>query len=215
MKSVVWFNYSKRRKFLHILTFITALLNLTIQLLWLTDFLNITLEKFQAPEFHYGYVAYYNSIIMVIICIVVILSANNYSKYLYIARYFILLFQFMQVILEVCVCYSEIYQGIVLFFIIQPVPFLVSLILYETKKISLKTAVLFCLLDYIMFIIKECLLKINDLLGFYDVFQMAEASIMKLLFCIMLVLILLSSSFSKCNTGGEILRREDEYENRI
>lgn len=83
-----------------------------------------------------------------------------------------------------------------MFCIIQPVPFLVSLILYETKKISLKTTVLFCLLDYIMFIIKECLLNINDLVGFYIVFRMTEASIMKLLFSIMVVLILFSGSFS-------------------
>lgn len=192
----MWFNYRKRIKFLHILTFIMALLNLTIQFFWSTDFLNITAERFQAPGFHYGHVAFYNSVIMIVICIVVILSANNYSKYLCIPRYFILLFQFIQAILEFCVCYSEINQGIALFCIIQPVPFLVSLILYETKKISLKTTVLFCLLDYIMFIIKECLLNINDLVGFYIVFRMTEASIMKLLFSIMVVLILFSGSFS-------------------
>ena len=96
----MWFNYRKRIKFLHILTFIMALLNLTIQFFWSTDFLNITAERFQAPGFHYGHVAFYNSVIMIVICIVVILSANNYSKYLCIPRYFILLFQFIQVILE-------------------------------------------------------------------------------------------------------------------
>lgn len=176
-------------------TIIMALLNLIIQFIWLTDFFNITSERFQAPEFNYGDVACYNSIMMILICVIVILGANDFSKYLHIANYFIILFQFIQVILEFYVCYSGVFQGITLFFVIQPVPFLISLILYEIKKVSLKTVVFFCVFDYVLFIVKECILNANDSLGFYIVFRGAEAGVIKLLFSIMLVLVLVSRDF--------------------
>lgn len=195
------FNYSKKINVMCILTFIMALLNLVIQFIWLTNFFNTTVEQFQAPGFNYGDVAFYNSIMMILICVIVVLGANDFSKYLYIAKYFIILFQFMQVILEFCICYNGVYQSITLLFIIQPVPFLVVLVLHMIKKISLKMSVLFCIFDYILFIGKECILNINDSLGFYIVFQGEEASVIKLFSCIMFVLVLLASDFLSPNVS--------------
>lgn len=187
----MWFNYSKKTNFFCISTFIMALLNLIIQFIWLAGSFSAANERFQGPGFNYGDVAYYNSIMMILICVTVILGANDMAKYIKIAKYLIVFSQFLQVILEIFICYNSGWSNITLFFIIQPVPFLLFMILYMVKKVSLKVVVFFCVFDYFLFIGKEFILYANDFLGFYIVFQRVGVSVIKLFFCILLVLILL------------------------
>lgn len=157
------------------------------------NFFNEISERFQAPGFNYGDVACCNSIMMMIICLIVILGIEYIPINLSIVKAFIILSQFMQVVLELYICCSEPYQNIKLFFIIQPVPFLIALVLYVIKKISMKMLVLFCVVDYILFIGKEYILNTTDPIGFHVVFQGTEAGVIKLLSCILFVLIFITS----------------------
>lgn len=192
-KLLLWFEYNnKKTNILCIFTFLLALMNLVLQIMWLMDYFNVRIERFQAPGFNYGDVELCNSIMILLLCMIIIGGANNYFKYMKVAKYFITISQCAQVLLELLFCSTGVFQVTYPFFVFQPVPFLVVQLLNNMGKISFRIVFSFCVLDYILFLIKEYILCITDSIGFYIVFEPMEGSVIKLFVCILFILILLT-----------------------
>lgn len=189
---MMWFQYDRKTNVFCTVIFATAFINLILQCVWIIDFFNNAAELFQCSGLHYGHVAAGDSIMLIILSVIVMSSADNYSKYMnQIIYYAIVLYQFLKIILEICLFNDEIYSAASLFIVFQPLPFLVFLILNRIKKMPVHIIYLSCVIDYILFLGEEFIFLRNDLVGFFMVYNIVEISISKLFLCIMFCFILL------------------------
>lgn len=189
---MMWFQYDRKTNVFCTVIFSTAFINLIFQCVWIIDFFNNTAELFQCAGLHYGHVAFVDSIMLIILSAIVMLSADNYSKYMnQIIYYAIVLYQFLKIILELCLFNDGIYSAASLFVVFQPLPFFVFLILNRIKKMPVYIICLLCVMDYILFLGEEFIFLRNDLVGFLMVYNIVEISISKIFLCIMFCFILL------------------------
>lgn len=135
VKNMMWFQYSRKTNAFCTVIFAAAFINLVLQCVWIIDFFDKEVELFQCAGLHYGQVASVDSIMMIILSAVVMLSADNYLKYInQVIYYAIVLYQFLKTILQLCLFYDGIYSATLLYAVFQPLPFLIFLILNKLKK---------------------------------------------------------------------------------
>lgn len=189
---MMWFQYNRKTNAFCTVIFVTAFINLVLQCVWIIDFFNKEVELFQCAGLHYGHVASFDSIMMIILSAVVMLSADNYLKYINLVIYYaIVIYQFLKIILHLCLFCDGIYSATLLYAMFQPLPFLIFLILNKFKKMPVHIIWILSVMDYILFLGEELIFWGNDFVGFFMVYNIAEISISKLCLCIMFCSILL------------------------
>lgn len=149
---MLWFRYDTKTNVSCVVLFVAAWINLLIQFAWIMNYRNNISEFFQYPEFHYGQVACCNSMIVMLISLILIIGAEHYSKIINWVIPVIAFFQTAQILLEFLVLYDI---KLLWYAVLQPVPFLVTVLLFLRNKISLKVALGMCILDYILFLGKR------------------------------------------------------------
>ncbi len=196
---MLWFDYDKKSNIFCVLTFILSIINLVSQFVWLSYCFDEKMELFQAPGINYGDVVCCYSIIIILISIFLIWGGDNYLIFCNIAKYLIVLFQFVQILLEWYHCYDGMDQKVALFCIFQPVPLLLAMVVHIMNNLSTRLIVFVCIFDYVLFLGKEYILSIKDWINFYMIFSVTDASILRLLSSLMFVFILLTGNFLTAN----------------
>lgn len=196
---VLWFRYDTKTNVSCVVLFVAAWINLLIQFAWIMNYRNNISEFFQYPEFHYGQVACCNSMIVMLISLILIIGAEHYSKIINWVIPVIAFFQTAQILLEFLVLYDI---KLLWYAVLQPVPFLVTVLLFLRNKISLKAALGMCILDYILFLGKEFLYWKESGICFWVVYDVGWINISRIMLCVMFCSVLsvrafLSSSSNK------------------
>lgn len=179
---VLWFRYDTKTNVSCVVLFVAAWINLLIQFAWIMNYRNNISEFFQYPEFHYGQVACCNSMIVMLISLILIIGAEHYSKIINWVIPVIAFFQTAQILLEFLVLYDI---KLLWYAVLQPVPFLVTVLLFLRNKISLKAALGMCILDYILFLGKEFLYWKESGICFWVVYDVGWINISRIMLCVM------------------------------
>ena len=179
---MLWFRYDTKTNVSCVVLFVAAWINLFIQFAWIMNYRNNISEFFQYPEFHYGQVACCNSMIVMLISLILIIGAEHYSKIINWVIPVIAFFQTAQILLEFLVLYDI---KLLWYAVLQPVPFLVTVLLFLRNKISLKAALGMCILDYILFLGKEFLYWKESGICFWVVYDVGWINISRIMLCVM------------------------------
>lgn len=189
---MLWFRYDTKTNVSCVVLFVAAWINLFIQFAWIMNYRNNISEFFQYPEFHYGQVACCNSMIVMLISLILIIGAEHYSKIINWVIPVIAFFQTAQILLEFLVLYDI---KLLWYAVLQPVPFLVTVLLILKNKISLKAALGMCILDYILFLGKEFLYWKESGICFWVVYDVWQLNISRILLCVMFCFVLSVKAF--------------------
>ena len=189
---MLWFRYDTKTNVSCVVLFVAAWINLLIQFAWIMNYRNNISEFFQYPEFHYGQVACCNSMIVMLISLILIIGAEHYSKIINWVIPVIAFFQTAQILLEFLVLYDI---KLLWYAVLQPVPFLVTVLLILKNKISLKAALGMCILDYILFLGKEFLYWKESGICFWVVYDVWQLNISRILLCVMFCFVLSVKAF--------------------
>lgn len=189
---MLWFRYDTKTNVSCVVLFVAAWINLLIQFAWIMNYRNNISEFFQYPEFHYGQVACCNSMIVMLISLILIIGAEHYSKIINWVIPVIAFFQTAQILLEFLVLYDI---KLLWYAVLQPVPFLVTVLLFLRNKISLKAALGMCILDYILFLGKEFLYWKESGICFWVVYDVGWINISRIMLCVMFCSVLSVSAF--------------------
>lgn len=189
---VLWFRYDTKTNVSCVVLFVAAWINLLIQFVWIMNYRNNISEFFQYPEFHYGQVACCNSMIVMLISLILIIGAEHYSKIINWVIPVIAFFQTAQILLEFLVLYDI---KLLWYAVLQPVPFLVTVLLFLRNKISLKAALGMCILDYILFLGKEFLYWKESGICFWVVYDVGWINISRIMLCVMFCSVLSVRAF--------------------
>ena len=179
---MLWFRYDTKTNVSCVVLFVAAWINLLIQFAWIMNYKNNISDFFQYPEFHYGQVACCNSMIVMLISLILIVGAEHYSKITNWVIPVIAFFQMAQILLEFLVLYDI---KLLWYAVLQPVPFLVTVLLVLRNKISLKAALGMCIVDYILFLGKEFLYWKESEICFWVVYDVWQLNISRIMLCIM------------------------------
>lgn len=189
---MLWFRYDTKTNVSCVVLFVAAWINLLIQFAWIMNYRNNISEFFQYPEFHYGQVACCNSMIVMLISLILIIGADHYSKIINWVIPVIAFFQTAQILLEFLVLYDI---KLLWYAVLQPVPFLVTVLLVLRNKISLKAALGMCILDYILFLGKEFLYWKESGICFWVVYDVWQLNISRIMLCVMFCSVLSVRAF--------------------
>ncbi len=184
---MLWFRYDTKTNVSCVVLFVAAWINLLIQFAWIMNYKNNISDFFQYPEFHYGQVACCNSMIVMLISLILIVGAEHYSKITNWVIPVIAFFQMAQILLEFLVLYDI---KLLWYAVLQPVPFLVTVLLVLRNKISLKAALGMCIVDYILFLGKEFLYWKESGICFWVVYDVWQLNISRILLCVMFCFVL-------------------------
>lgn len=120
--------------------------------------------------------------IVMLISLILIIGAEHYSKIINWVIPVIAFFQTAQILLEFLVLYDI---KLLWYAVLQPVPFLVTVLLFLRNKISLKAALGMCILDYILFLGKEFLYWKESGICFWVVYDVGWINISRIMLCVM------------------------------
>ncbi len=188
---------SKKTFMLRIVCLMFSILNGIYQIKWRYLFETELCELFQSPFPNYGDLLQINNIMIICFCVIALIMSFNNKLFIHNRCLLILiLFQLIHIFFEII--YGELNDYFVIYSL-QPIPLLVSLLIYYRSEISELLIVCFLVFDFLSYVIIEYIFfGINIFRDFFDFFNPFNDLFSRALFTILfLFVILLNGEINK------------------